>query len=262
MAETVLVTGGSGFIAGWIMRHLLEQGYAVRATLRDLSKAEAVRTAVAPEGTEDRIAFVQADLLADDGWDTAMAGCDYVIHAASPLGGGAPGDRYSLVPAARDGTLRVLKAAVGARVKRIVMTSAAATARPPLASRRVSDETVWASPDDRQFDAYRVSKILAEVSAWEFMASVEQTARFTTILPGAVFGPVLMRNQTGSVDIIGGLLRGRPAILPRLGVWITDVRDLADMHIRALTKPEAAGERFIVAGAFLWMAEMAGTLSC
>ena len=258
MAQTVLVTGGTGFIAGWCIVQLLERGYAVRTTVRDAAKEQRVRAAV--RGNTDRLSVVVADLNDDRGWDAAVAGCDYVLHVASPLGGGAVKDRHALVAPARDGTLRVLRAAANAGVKRVVMTSAAATARPPLTSDCVSDETIWADPEDPQFDAYRVSKILAERAAWDFMQSEGKASMLTTILPGAVFGPLRDAENLGSVQIIHGMLRGRPGALPRLGFWIVDVRDLADLHIRAMTAAAAAGQRFIAAGEFMWMEGMAKTL--
>ena len=258
MAQTVLVTGGTGFIAGWCIVQLLERGYAVRTTVRDAAKEQRVRAAV--RSNTDRLSVVVADLNDDRGWDAAVAGCDYVLHVASPLGGGAVKDRHALVAPARDGTLRVLRAAAKAGVKRVVMTSAAATARPPLTSDCVSDETIWADPEDPQFDAYRVSKILAERAAWDFMQSEGKASMLTTILPGAVFGPLRDAENLGSVQIIHGMLRGRPGALPRLGFWIVDVRDLADLHIRAMTAAAAAGQRFIAAGEFMWMEGMAKTL--
>jgi len=258
VAQTVLVTGGTGFIAGWCIVQLLERGYAVRTTVRDAAKEQRVRAAV--RSNTDRLSVVVADLNDDRGWDAAVAGCDYVLHVASPLGGGAVKDRHALVAPARDGTLRVLRAAANAGVKRVVMTSAAATARPPLTSDRVSDESIWADPEDPQFDAYRVSKILAERAAWDFMQSEGKASMLTTILPGAVFGPLRDAENLGSVQIIHGMLRGRPGALPRLGFWIVDVRDLADLHIRAMTAAAAAGQRFIAAGEFMWMEGMAKTL--
>jgi len=258
VAQTVLVTGGTGFIAGWCIVQLLERGYAVRTTVRDAAKEQRVRAAV--RGNTDRLSVVVADLNDDRGWDAAVAGCDYVLHVASPLGGRPVKKRHALVAPARDGTLRVLRAAANAGVKRVVMTSAAATARPPLTSDRVSDETIWADPEDPQFDAYRVSKILAERAAWDFMQSEGKASMLTTILPGAVFGPLRDAENLGSVQIIHGMLRGRPGALPRLGFWIVDVRDLADLHIRAMTAAAAAGQRFIAAGEFMWMEGMAKTL--
>ena len=260
MVETVLVTGGNGFVAGWCIRTLLQRGYAVRTTVRNPAKEAPARLALADAGSSGRLAFFTADLTIDEGWDAAVAGSDYVLHVASPLGGGGAGERDAMIAAARDGTLRVLRAAVKARVKRVVMTSAAAAARASLSSDGISDETVWADPKDPQFDVYRVSKILAEQAAWDYIKTAGGSTEFSTILPGAVFGPILTAENLGSVKIIQGLLQGRPPALPRLGFWITDVRDLAELHIRAMTSSKAAGERFIAAGEFMWMADIASTL--
>jgi nucleoside-diphosphate-sugar epimerase len=262
MVETVLVTGGGGFVASWCVVALLNKGYAVRATLRDLDKAPAVLGMVEAAGAPtQRLSFVGANLTRDTGWNAAAEGCAYILHVASPLTSGeATHDRDAFVAPARDGTLRVLNAAVKAGVRRVVMTSAAATARPPLKSGRASDETVWADPDDPQFDAYRRSKILAERAAWDFMNDHGEATEFATVLPGAVFGPVLTRDRPGSVAIIQGLLNGRSRGVPRLGLAIVDVRDLADLHLRAMTAPEAAGQRFIAVGEFLWMKDVAKIL--
>lgn len=268
MVETVLVTGGSGFIGGWCVRLLLERGYAVRATLRDRTGEAALRTAVGAEDGDAgaRLTVHVADLTRDEGWAQAVAGCDYVLHVASPLGAAAGGGvgENDLVRPARDGTLRVLRAAVAAGVRRVVMTSAAATARAPRGSGVASDETVWADPKDPQFDGYRRSKILAERAAWDFMANdraaAEGRTTLTAILPVAVFGPLLSRANLGSVSIIQGVLDGRPSRLPRLGFWVVDVRDLAELHIRAMTAPQAAGRRFLAVGDFLWMADIARVL--
>ena len=267
MVETVLVTGGSGFIGGWCVRLLLERGYVVRATLRDRGGEPALRAAVGADGEAGaRLSVFVADLTRDEGWDAAMAGCDHVLHIASPLGAAAGGGvgENDLVRPARDGTLRVLRAAVAAGVQRVVMTSAAATARAPRGSGVVSDETVWADPKDPQFDGYRRSKILAERAAWDFMtgdrAAANGATSLTTILPVAVFGPLLSKANLGSVGIIQGVLEGRPSRLPRLGFWVVDVRDLAELHLRAMTAPEASGQRFLAAGDYLWMEDIARAL--
>jgi nucleoside-diphosphate-sugar epimerase len=261
MAETVLVTGGNGFIAGWCVVSLLKRGYTVRASLRSLGKEGAVRAAIAPAaGSTAALSFAAADLTRDEGWDEAVSGCAYVLHVASPLGRGAARDPNELIVPARDGTLRVLRAAARAGVRRVVMTSAAAAARPPRGSDAASDETVWADPGDRRWDAYRLSKILAERAAWEFVNAGSGETALATILPGAVFGPVLARENLGSVQIIERLLEGKPPGLPRLGFSVVDVRDLAELHVRAMTSSAAAGERFLAAGDFVWMDEIARTL--
>lgn len=261
MTETVLVTGGTGYVAGWCIVGLLERGYSVRTTVRKPSKEQAVRAATRAGGVSDEnLSVLVADLTSDTGWDEAVTGCDYVLHVASPLGGKASRDRNAFVEPALDGTLRVLRTAVKARARRVVMTSAAAAARPPLDTNRTSDETIWADPADPQFDAYRISKILAERAAWEFMNTTDGATQFATVLPGAVFGPVLSRDNLGSVQIIADLLQGRPAALPRLGFWVVDVRDLADLHIKAMTAHDAAGQRFIAAGDFMWIEDIAKTL--
>lgn len=259
MSKSILVTGGTGFIAGWCIVELLRQGYRVRTTVRHASREAAVRAAVASQvDAGDRLAFAVADLLSDAGWDEAMAGCDHVLHVASPLGREAPRDRDALVAPARDGTLRVLKAASRAGIGRVVMTSAAATARHRDAA--VSDETVWADPDVPSLDPYRRSKILAERAAWDFMRADPGPTTLTTILPGAVFGPILPGGDPASVWVVGSLLAGKPSRLLDFGLSVVDVRDLAAAHVAALTAAGAPGERFLATGNFLWMKEMAAIL--
>ena len=261
MAETVLVTGGTGYVAGWCVAELLKRGYTVRTTVRGAAKGEQVRRAVATEvDPGDRLGFAIADLTDDEGWAEAMDGVDYVLHVASPLGVDHNGDADSLIVPARDGTLRVLRAATAAGVKRVVMTSAANTASPSsYRDEGVSDETVWTDVNDPTLQPYRRSKTAAERAAWDFMASYNGPTTLATVLPGAVFGPVLSDSTLGSVQIISRLLKGMPGT-PRIGFEIVDVRDLADAHIRAMTAPEAAGQRFLATGEFMWMLDMGKAL--
>lgn len=262
MVETVLVTGGTGYVASWQIVELLRRGYAVRATVRDVAKAASVHAAVAtvvdPGGG---LAFVEADLMADTGWPEAVRGCDYVLHVASPLGGGADASDETLIPPARDGTLRVLRAAVEGGVKRVVMTSSTAACAGPLQgpdSR--NDETVWTDLDDPDSNAYRRSKVVAERAAWEFMSANHGQTEFTTVLPSAIFGPVLSRDTLGSVLVVGRLFGGKMPGVPKVGFSIVDVRDLAVAQVLAMTSPQAAGERFIACGEFMWMADIARAL--
>lgn len=263
-SSTVLVTGGTGFVAGWCIAELLQRGYTVRTTVRSLAKEAGVRASVASvvAGADDRLSFHVADLTSDDGWDKAVAGCDYVLHVASPLGNDSPSGADALLTPARDGTLRVLRAATRAGVKRVVMTSSLAAATPSRREEgKVADESVWTDVSDTgKTNAYRLSKAIAERAAWDFMKSHGGKTSFSTVLPGAVFGPVMGSQNLGSVLVIGRILGGKLPGNPRIGFSIVDVRDLADLHIRAMTAPEAAGQRFIAIRDFMWMADIAGEL--
>ncbi|HEX2618944.1 MAG TPA: NAD-dependent epimerase/dehydratase family protein [Phototrophicaceae bacterium] len=264
MAETVLVTGGTGYVAGWCIVELLKRGYTVRTTVRSLSKEQVVRsnisTAVDP-GASERLSFFVADLTSDTGWDAAVTGCDYILHVASPLGTDNPKNPDELIIPARDGALRVLRAAAGVGVKRVVMTSACAAASPASYTEDgVTDETLWTDPDDSGLSAYRKSKTVAELAAWEFMKDNHGATTLTTILPRAVFGPILSADNIGTAQVIGRLLQGRVPGTPRIGLEVVDVRDLADVHIRAMTASGAGGERFIAFSEFMWMSDIAKTL--
>jgi dihydroflavonol-4-reductase len=254
MNERVLVTGGTGYVAGWCITALLQRGYDVRTTVRSLKKEQTVRDAV---GTVvdpgDRLSFAVADLTSDEGWDDAVAGVDYVLHVASPLGG-----QEDLITPARDGALRVLRAASKAQVKRVVMTSAANAASPSdYKEEGITDETLWTDPEDPTLIPYRRSKTVAEKAAWAFVEGLGKPELLTTILPGAVFGPILSTGNLGSVQILARMVGGKTPGTARIGLEIVDVRDLADIHLRAMTSPEAAGQRFLATGEFIWMRDMA-----
>ncbi len=255
---TVLVTGGTGFVAGWTIATLLDRGYDVRTTVRDLARGPRLRASLGD--SHGRLEVVRADLLSDEGWARAVRGCDQVLHVASPMGAGAePKDPDELIRPARDGALRVLKAAVDAGVSRVVMTSSCAAATPPPGSEGVFDEHLWTDPDQPGLDTYRRSKVIAERAAWDFMADHGGSTALTTVLPGAVFGPIQSTDNIGSVQVIGRLLAGMPGV-PRVGLNVVDVRDVADLHVRAIQTPQAQGERFIAVGGFLWMSQVATEL--
>ncbi|MFJ6988143.1 MULTISPECIES: NAD-dependent epimerase/dehydratase family protein [unclassified Streptomyces] len=262
MSELVLVTGGTGYIGGWCVTELLRRGYDVRTTVRSPERERSVVEAVSGElDPGGRLSFAVADLTSDAGWDAAVKDVDHVLHVASPLGVTAAASPESLITPARDGTLRVLRAATAAGVRRVVMTSAANAASPSsYASEGVTDETLWTDPEDPTLIPYRRSKTLAERAAWDFMADHGGTTELTTVLPGAVFGPVLSTETLGSVGIVARMLSGKMPGVPRIGLEVVDVRDLVDAHLRAMTSPAAAGERFLATGEFLWMADMARIL--
>jgi len=261
MADKVLVTGGTGYVARACIAALLEKGYEVRTTVRDPGKRAAVRAAVeSGAASGGKLSFVVVDLLADAGWDEAVQGCRYVLHVASPLGLGAATPEQ-MIETACGGSLRVLAAAVRGGVERVVMTSAANASSPDSYEEEgVTDETLWTDPDAPGLIPYRRSKTLAEKAAWDFMQNKGDTTTLSTILPGAVFGPVLSADNLNSVQVIGRMLRGEIAGIPRIGFEIVDVRDLADIHLRAMVASAAVGERFLATGEFMWMSEIAETL--
>jgi dihydroflavonol-4-reductase len=260
---TVLVTGGTGFLGGWCIASLLERGHQVRTTVRDLAREPAVREAVAAAGTTpgSQLSVMVADLTSDAGWGEAVAGCRYVLHVASPFPPVQPKDPDELIVPARDGALRVLRAALEAGVERIVMTSSIAAVRSNRSSSEAAPftEADWTDGEDSSRTPYVRSKTLAERAAWEQVRAVGAEDRLATINPGAIVGPALNTDHSYSLQTIQRLLSGMPAA-PRLGFTFVDVRDVADLHIRALTDPAAGGERFIATDRFLWLPEVATIL--
>lgn len=250
--STVLVTGGSGFIGAHTILQLLADGHAVRTTLRNPDRSKDVITMLREGGAlaADQIGFATADLTRDDGWREAVAGCDYVLHVASPLGAPVPEDENELIVPAREGTLRVLRAARDAGVKRVVVTSSFAAigyGHPPQAA--PFDETTWSNLDGPDVQAYPKSKTLAERAAWEFVAREGNGLELAVVNPTAVFGPALGPDFSESIGIIKALLDGAMPAVPRIHFGLVDVRDVADLHLRAMTSPRARGERFLaVAG--------------
>ena len=259
---TVLVTGGSGYIGGWCVIGLLQQGYIVRTTVRDLSREAAVRASLAKAADPgNRLSFYAANLTSDDGWDAATEGCDYVLHVASPLSVAEPKNPDELITPAREGARRAVNAAIKAGVKRVVITSSVAATSPLEDSPNgVSDETQWTDVSDPKLGTYGKSKTLAERAAWDLIAEKGGATSLATVNPALVVGPVLSKDFSGSIQVVERLVGGRLPGLPRLGFNIVDVRDVADLHIRAMTAPEAAGQRLIAAGTWAWMADVAAIL--
>jgi len=264
MAEsrgTVLVTGGSGFLGGWCVVELLRRGYTVKTTVRSLHREAQVRAAVASVvDPDDRLAVLAADLTRDDGWPEAVEGCDYVLHVASPFPPKQPKDPDELIMPAREGTLRVLRASLDAGVKRIVVTSSIAAIRLSKdAAARPLNEGDWTDPDSPGLTPYVRSKAIAELAAWDLVRERGEEDRLAVVNPGAIIGPVLNDDLSYSLQAVQRLLGGTPGV-PRLGFSLVDVRDVADLEIRAMTAPEAGGERFIAVTRFLWMAEIGEVL--
>jgi nucleoside-diphosphate-sugar epimerase len=248
--ERVLVTGGAGLIAGHCILQLFEQGYRVRTTVRSLTRESEVRAVLAEAGMVDgdNLSFVAADLTDDAGWSDAVDGCDYVLHVASPVHFGKTKNEDEIISPARDGALRVLRAARDAGVRRLVLTSAFhAVGFGHGHLDHVFTEDDWSPLHGPGVDAYGRSKILAERAAWEFMADQGGTMELATMLPVAVMGPALSKNVSGANHLIQQILAGRMPGYPNVWVPIVDVRDVAAAHILAMTSPAAAGERFLLA---------------
>jgi len=259
----VLVTGGSGYIAGFCIARLIEEGWRVRTTVRSLSRQADVRQTLEKIAKpEDRLTFVAADLNDDRGWPEAAAGCDYVLHVASPFPLRNPRDDEELVRPARDGALRVLAAARDAAVKRVVMTASTASISYGRGGRAEPfTEADWSDETNRaDSTAYERSKTIAERAAWAWIKQHGGGLELTTINPSAVLGPVLGRDFSASIELVKKLLDGSLPGLPRVGWPLVDVRDVADLHYRAMLHPQAASERFLAAGDFYWMRDIARTL--
>jgi nucleoside-diphosphate-sugar epimerase len=243
---------------------LLQRGYRVRTTVRDLAREDDVRAAVANAGADeqDGLSLVTADLCDDAGWAAAAAGCSHVLHVASPFPTTQPRDPDELIVPARDGALRVLRAALDAGAERIVLTSSVAAVRNggPPRNGSAYTEADWTDGDNTSLTPYTRSKTIAERAAWDLAAERGATERLAVINPGAIIGPALSDDTSFSLELIERLMKGSVPALPKLGFTLVDVRDVAELELLAMTSPDAAGKRFIAADTFLWMKEIAEVL--
>lgn len=258
--EKVLVTGASGFIAKHVAAELIRQGFEVQATLRNLDRAEETRRAIGNAGaTAGEVKFFQADLLSDTGWDEAVAGCTYVVHVASPFPIKHVKDPEEIIRPAREGALRVLKAATRAKVKRVVLTSSVIAVTmpwPEAAQGHVFDETDWTNPARPDSTPYTRSKALSERAAWDFIAGTPGAPELSVVNPAFVLGPAPDADLSTSVEVIRVMGSGAYPLAPKIAFPVSDVRDVAVTHFLAMTKPEAAGQRFITANGFLRLVEV------
>ncbi len=259
---TVLLTGVTGFIGSHTTVQLLEKGYRVTGTLRNKQRAEAIRQVIASATDKvDQLSFIEADLRDKAVWREAVTGVDYVQHIASPLPTVLPKNPDDLILPAKEGTLHVLEAAVRAGVRRVVITSSSAAIGHGKTKVREFTEADWSDETNLQdHTAYTRSKTVAEKAAWAFMEQQNGPTQLAVVNPVVVLGPVLEKDFSASVELIKTLLEGKMPAVPKIGMALVDVRSVADLHIKAMEIPEAAGHRFIAANQFYWIKETAAVL--
>ena len=262
--EKVLVTGASGFIAEHCIIELLKNGYSVKGSLRSMNREQEVRDAVKTETDDTKLEFCKLDLLEDDGWEDAMWDCDYLMHVASPFVIEDPKDENELIKPAKEGTLRALNAAKKVGIKRVVLTSSVAAVNSHMMS-GTSDHTTWTDINSKYVTPYQKSKTIAEKAAWDFYNNQDSNNKMelTVINPGGVMGPQLGNDLGGaSTQIVSQLISGKFPMIPALSFPFIDVRDVAILHLKAMTTPDADGKRFIAAHSKpTWMYEVAEVLS-
>ena len=261
-ADLILVTGGTGFVGSHLLLKLLHAGYSVRTTVRSLDREASLRAMLRKAGVEagENLSIVRADLTHDQGWQAAVARCRFVHHVASPFPAAVPKDENELIVPAREGTLRVLRAAHQAGVQRVVLTSSFAAIGYGHDRNRTAPftEEDWSNIDSPDIGAYQKSKTLAERAAWEFVSGEGRGLELVSVNPVGIFGPALGPDIGTSIGIIRDMLKGKYPGVPRIPTGIIDVRDVAELHIRAMTFPHAAGQRYLAtASDFIPMVEIA-----
>ncbi|MEM8697391.1 MAG: NAD-dependent epimerase/dehydratase family protein [Pseudomonadota bacterium] len=256
MAGTVLVTGGSGYIAGFTIRQLVAEGWNVRTTIRSLAKEQQVRDILNVDNS--KLTFFEADLTDDAGWAEAMEGCSHVAHLASPLPDASPKEENDLIVPARDGALRALRFAKDAGVKRVVMTSSmAAIAYGVDRGEYTFSEKDWTNLEHPDVYPYVKSKTISERAARDWMAANGGDMEYCSINPSMVLGPILSPDFSTSLEAVKKMMDGSFPGAPDLGFCVVDVRDVADLHVRALTAADMDGERFFAAGKFFKLHDIA-----
>jgi len=260
MANTALVTGGSGYIAGFLIRQLIANGWSVHTTVRNLKREPEVRGWLNVDNA--KLSFFAADLEHDAGWAEAIAGCTHVAHVASPFPLDVPRHADELVVPAREGALRALRFARAAGIRRFVLTSSmAAIAYGHGKGVRMNSEADWTNLDSPDVMPYVRSKTVAERAARDWVAAEGGEMEFASVNPAAVFGPLLSDDLSTSIEVVRQLLDGKVPMCPDVGFGIIDVRDVADLHYRALSAPDIRDERYVCSGPFLKMIEVANILT-
>lgn len=246
--QKVLVTGGTGFVAIHSILQLLNRGYQVRTTVRSLNSRDKIFEMLKNGGITDfsQLEFIETDLTSDKNWNEAMMGCQYVLHIASPIFLRLPKNEDEMIRPAVDGTLRVLKAARDSGVKRVVMTSNfGAVGYSHKEKNSLITEESWTDPNEKGLSTYNKSKVLAEKAAWDFIEKEGGALELSVINPMGIFGPSLNEDLSSGFELLKKLLDGSMKAIPDIRLGIVDVRDVAELHILAMEKPQAKGERFL-----------------
>ena len=268
MAERIVLTGATGFIAKHIALKLLQEGYHVHATMRSLKRVDELRDALRPHLAEpgvldDHLTFAELDLTSDEGWNEALQGADALMHTASPFPLAQPKDENEVIRPAVDGTLRALKAAKAAGVTRVVLTSSLVAVMDKDApdNGKSYNHEDWSDLNSARINPYGKSKTMAEQAAWDFIKNEAPDMQMTTINPGLVIGPALDKHYGTSLSVVERVLAAKDPMLPRFGLPAVDVRDVADMHVAAFKNPDSIGKRLIASADFIWFPEIADALA-
>ncbi len=256
---TVLVTGASGFIGSHCIVSLLENGYQVKGTIRDLSRGEQIRNFIQNHTKyADNLSFASADLMKDEGWEEAMEGCTYVLHVASPVPINLPKDENEIIKPAKEGTIRVLKAADKTGVKRVVITSSiAAICYGHSDYKKTFTEADWTNLAGKNLTAYPKSKTIAEKAAWSYLEETGSKLELVAVNPSVVLGPALEKDFGSSLELVRKIMGGELPGAPKIGWPIVDVRDVAKMQLLAMTEPKAVGKRYICANETMFIKDVA-----
>jgi len=257
----VLVTGGTGFVGIHAILQLLQKGYHVKTTLRSLKRKDDILAMLQRGGIEsfENLVFVEADLTKDDNWDEAVKDCSYVLHIASPIFLALPKDENEMIRPAVDGTLRVLNAARRAGVKRVVMTSNFGAVGYSHKDPQIPiTESEWTDPNEKGLSSYNKSKVMAERAAWDFIRQEGAGMELSVINPVGIFGPALSADLSSGFELVKNIIDGSMKAIPKLWLNIIDVRDVVDLHLRAMVSPDANGQRFLaLAGGKISLPEIA-----
>jgi dihydroflavonol-4-reductase len=263
--KKVLLTGITGFVGSHTAIQLLENGYQVTGTLRDMKRADSIKRIIARHTSNtDNLCFAGADIQDENIWQKLMTGVDYVQHIASPFPKIMPKDENDLIIPARNGNINILSAAASCRVKRVVVTSSGAAinyGQPPEQRRRVFDETDWTDVNRKDdITPYIKSKAIAEQAAWDFIKNDHSGLELAVVCPALILGPLLEEDFSASINVVIKMLDGSLPAVPQIGFEIVDVRSVASLLILAMEQPQATNERYIGSAGYLTMSDIAGIL--